>query len=168
MNKSLIKFWDKIIVALLTATGMFTGCKSDCETYYSGTEYGILPATYEIKGTVKSKAYSEPIPNIRIIKTVYENFGDTLYTNSKGEYLFRFANRHFSGKSTFRLILEDIDGEDNGGYFATKEIEVKIGKSNQIKKCKNEKYVKIENIKLERINNGIVVMYGVQQASFKK
>ena len=148
MNKSITKFWDKIVVVLLTATGMFTGCKPDCDKRI--TLYGIEATEYQVKGKVTNKANSKPIPNIQITRQVNENSGDTLYTDSKGNYIYKFYNYSINSENPLCLKFEDIDGEANGGNFATKEIDVKFTKSNRRCDGYGENYTKTENIKLEK------------------
>ena len=151
--KPFIKFFDKIIVVLLGIAGVFTGCKpeSDCDCIYdSGIHlmYGPPPANYIIKGTVTNKANSKPVSNIRISRQT-----DTLYTDAKGNYTY--ASYYYSSDGNpVHLKFEDIDGEANGGHFATKEIDVKITNSDkeQMEKCYQNggKFVKTQNIKLEK------------------
>ena len=154
MKKSFIKFFDKIIVLLLGFSGVFSACE---KLPGGGTvaEYGVPHADFEIKGMVTDTANSQPIQNIRVIRQVYENFGDTLYTDSVGKYAFEFQEFPPSPKSTFHLKIEDIDGEDNGGHFGTKEIDVTITKADQVEKGDgswyNGKFVKTQDLELERI-----------------
>ena len=148
--KQIIKLWDKIIVVLLGITGVLTGCKSDCTDNGNGIKlmYGVLGTTYEIKGTVKNKANSKSIPNIQITRQVNENYADTLYTDSKGNYVYTFYDYFEESGYPICLKFEDIDGNENGGNFANKEIDVKITKANKSCNGYGEKYSKTENIKL--------------------
>ena len=168
MKKSIIKFWDKIIVVLLGLLGVFNSCKSDCTDNSGGmvAKYGMPQATYEIKGTIKSKANSKPIPNIQISRQVSENHADTLYTDSKGNYIYRFYGYSLNSGKSVHLKFEDIDGEENGGNFATKEIDVKFTNANGNCSDGSKKYSKTQNIKLEKKKN--VPLYGVQSAPFKE
>jgi len=170
MKKPIIKFFDKIILALLGFFGMFTtGCKPEpnCSTPYFSDQfpyldslvvmYGPLPIDFEIRGKVTHNANSKPIPHIRIISKVSENFEDTVYTNSDGKYEYRYIGfiPQVSDKDgTFYFKVEDIDGENNGGEFVTKEIEVKISDADQVESCGKDwpsiRYEKNQNIKLER------------------
>jgi len=166
MKKTIIKFFDKIIISLLGFLGMFTSCKheSDCNARYfydsfSPSDslvvmYGVLHVDYEIKGKVTNKANAKPIANIRIIRQVNEKRGDTIYTNAEGKYLYRYLGYvPFEPDAVFYFKIEDIDGEENGGDFKTKEIEVKVTQSDQAERCENlgaERYEKAQNIKLER------------------
>jgi len=168
MKKTIIKFFDKIIISLLGFLGMFTSCKheSDCNAKYffdtyssldSGLVimYGVLQADYEIKGKVTNKANAQSIANIQIIRQINEERGDTIYTNSEGKYLYRyigFVPFDEAANATFYFKIEDIDGEENGGEYKTKEIEVKISQSDQVEPCPGfgSRYEKTHNIKLDK------------------
>jgi len=170
MNKSFVKFFDKIIVLLLGFSGVFSSCES---TPWGNEdpvcEYGVPHAEFEIKGTVTNKANSQPIQNIRVIRQIHENFGDTLYTDSDGKYTFEFQDFPHS-ENVFHLKIEDIDGGENGGLFDNQEIDVKITKADQVKRGNgswyNGKFAKTQNIELERIDIAYPE-YGVFPATFK-
>ena len=151
MKKLFIKVFDKVIVMLLGIAGIFTGCERDCAAGKAIPVYGTFPSTYyEIKGTVKNKANSKQIPNIQITSQIHENLTDTLYTNSKGNYVYKFYDYSEELGYPICLKFEDIDGNENGGNFASKEIDVKITKVNRSCNGYDEKYSKTENIKLEK------------------
>jgi putative lipoprotein (rSAM/lipoprotein system) len=172
MKKQIIKFFDKIIILLLGITGMFAACKknpSDCNANYFGNiylpndsciiiMYGVISIDYEIKGKVTNKANSQPIQGIRIIHHKDVNLrSDTIYTNSAGNYFYRYIGYlpyNTEGEQVCHLIFEDIDGEENGGNFATKEIDVLITEKDKTESCgegwPNDRYEKTQNIKLEK------------------
>ena len=132
MKKSVIKFFDKIIVLLLGSSGIL----------YSCYKYGMLVAEYEINGIVTDKSNAQSIPNIRVIRQLSdENYGDTVFTNSEGQY-----NLKFRDYKTIHLIFEDIDGEENGGEFKTKEIDLKMPNNEE----NVEKVVITQNVELEK------------------
>jgi putative lipoprotein (rSAM/lipoprotein system) len=148
MNKSVIKFFDKIIIVLLGVVGLSS-------IIYSCSDYGMRMTTYEIKGKVTDKKSGKPIQNIQVTKDKMEHLhsglfscsGDTLYTNSKGEYTF-ISYEEF--EYPVRLKVEDIDGEKNGEYFVSQEIDVEITSKDRVKLKDGEKYVKKQNFKLEK------------------
>ena len=151
MKKTSIKFFDKIVVLLLGIGGVFGG--NSC------TDYGMPYAEYEIKGTVTGNANSQPIQNIRVIRQrdrLPEYGGDTLYTDSKGKYNVKFTADIYSSnlENTFHLKFEDIDGEENGGYFETQEIDVTFTKAERTKRGKGQwyegKFVKTQNVEMEK------------------
>jgi len=138
MKRTIIKFFDKIILLLLGFSG----------TFYSCGMYGELSADYEIKGTVTDKENANPIQNIRVVN---QRHRDTTYTNAEGKYAFVYNGDLFD---KFTLIVEDIDGDANGGEFETQKIDVEITQADKVKKGKGSwddgKYVKIQDIELER------------------
>ena len=144
MSKSVIKFWDKIIVVLLGFVGL-SGVLNSC--YY---KYGMPVTEYEINGVVTDKTNAKSVQNIRVIRQKYQEYGDTIYTNQQGIYVFKLWE-DFS--NPVHLKFEDIDGEENGGDFETQEIDVKfteadlaiIGKGNKAP----DRYVKTQNVELE-------------------
>jgi len=141
MAKVVVRFWDKIIVVLLGVVGVFTSCKEP-------EMYGTPHAVYELKGVVTDKETSKPIPNIQIVNQMYR--GDTAYTDTEGKYAFAYGGLF----DHFHLIIEDIDGDENGGYFESQEIDIPITQADQVEKGKENwdwgKYVKTQNIKLEK------------------
>ena len=146
--KKVIKLWDKVIVMLLGIAGVFSGCKRDCIV----PMYGAYASEYVVGGMVADKTNNTPINNIRIIREGNDFFdlGDTLYTDSQGKFKFLFNSFDFD----VHLKVEDIDDEENGGYFESKEIDIKITTADRVKKCGEcenvpEKYVKTQNIELE-------------------
>jgi putative lipoprotein (rSAM/lipoprotein system) len=168
--KTIIKFFDKIILVLLGIVGAFSGCKPDCDFYedvpFSSLRYpegsvlyGMPPAVYVIKGDVKSKS-GKPIPNIRIIAEK----SDTVFTDSKGKYIYKFD----AMVSGFHFTIEDIDGLDNGGYFKSQEMDVQFTDADLMNNgdCGNF-YVKTANVKLEKSKDEFIPLYGVKSAPFK-
>ena len=145
MSKSLIKFFDKIIVVLLGVVGL-------SGMLYSCMEYGVPHGEYEIKGIITNEKTSKPIKHIQVTLQIESEYRiDTLYTSSFGGYNHGFGG--FPLNNPVRLKFEDIDGEENGGEFETQEIDVKfteadlaiIGKGNKAP----DRYVKTQNIELE-------------------
>lgn len=83
-------------------------------------EYGVPHADYEIKGKVVDRQ-NAPIPNIQI--AISDSVPDwewpcaTINTDTNGEFLWETSGA-FPG-TTFKLVAKDMDGNDNGGLFAT-------------------------------------------------
>jgi putative lipoprotein (rSAM/lipoprotein system) len=106
-----------------------------------GTPYG----EYELNGVISDKETSLPLQNIQV---VIPQYGDTLYTDSDGKYVLH------SGSHEFYLKIEDVDADENGGHFESKEMKIIFTKEDQVKKGDGEWYegsfVKTENIKLEK------------------
>ena len=161
MKKSVIKFFDKILILLLGFSGLFNSCdllKPEPD------EYGMPHADYELKGVITDKETSNPIPNIRVIRGGY---GDTLYTDTEGKFAFDYGHNN-----TFYLKVEDIDDDENGGFFRTQEISGDFTGAEQVQKGDgrwyNGKFTKTQNIELEKIEIRYPFLeYGVLPTSFK-
>ena len=142
MEKRIIKFWDKIVVVLLGLLGIFNSCEKPCE-------YGTPLGEYKLNGIVTDKETANPIQNIQVVRFRNSDYGDTLYTDAEGKYAF-----HDFSFGEFHLKFEDIDGEENGGEFKTKEIKTKLTQADQVEKGDGKwndgKFVKTVNIELEK------------------
>ena len=150
MSKSLIKFWDKIIVVLLGFVGLSSIVYSCAK--YGALEYGTPHAEYEIKGVITNEKTSKPIKHIQVTLQIRPEYRiDTLYTNSLGGYNHKFGD--FPLDSPVRLKFEDIDGEENGGEFETKELDIKFTDADRVEKGDGKwnkgKFLKTVNIELE-------------------
>jgi putative lipoprotein (rSAM/lipoprotein system) len=144
MKKQSIKFFDKIIVTLLGFLGLFNSCD------YNKDEYGSPSADYELKGIIIDKETSKPIENIQVVLQKYSDYRDTVFTDIQGKYELQSG---LLENKTCYLKIEDIDGEDNGGDFASQEMEIKFTKDDQVKKGSGwyeGKYVKTQNIELKK------------------
>lgn len=105
---------NKVLAGLLTLLGFsIASCESNAE------EYGSPYANYEIKGKVVNRQ-NVPIPNIQIAFS--DSLPDrgrpyaTINTDTNGEFLWK--TDAFPGV-TFKLVAKDMDGNENGGLFAT-------------------------------------------------
>ena len=140
MKKSVIKFFDKIIIVLLGFSGLLCSCdKYNTDMYGMPPDqpvYGMPYETYELKGVITDKETSKPIQNIQIVQ-----YGDTIYTDTEGKYIL------YNLSSEFQLKIEDIDGEQNGGDFMSKEIDVLFTQEDKIER---DKFVKTLNIELDK------------------
>ena len=103
----------------------FASCEKATDIYGNGDiicMYGQPHADFKAVGTVKDKS-GKPVEGIRVavrltVPSSYEQ-KDTVYTDSKGEYLL--DTQIFSGPSSVRIVFEDIDGAANGGEFEKAE-----------------------------------------------
>lgn len=106
VSTSLLKNINWLLGGLLALLG-FTTCDGGADMY------GCPHAKFTIKGKVINEAQI-PIPQIQI-RTAYTdspNYVDTLYTDSKGEFIYTKDNKYIS------LFFTDIDGNANGGNYA--------------------------------------------------
>ena len=146
MKKSVIKFFDRIIVLLLGCLGLFCGCeKYNVDMYGMPVEYGTPSGEYVLKGIITDKETSNPIKNIQVVR-----YRDTIYTDTEGKFIML----SYGGFSKFHLKIEDIDGEENGGDFQSEETDVEFTQADQVEQGDgnwNEgKFVKTLNIELEK------------------
>jgi putative lipoprotein (rSAM/lipoprotein system) len=142
MKKSLIKIFDKIIIALLAFVGI-TACSD------SLVEYGSPHADYEIKGTITNRQNSSPIKNIRVVNQRDTYYNDTVYTDNDGKYYFSIND--YNLVNSVNLKAEDIDGEENGGDFETKEVDITFTNADKIANGSGwyqGKFSKTQNIEL--------------------
>ena len=176
MKTGCIKFFDKLLVFLLSATGLIVGCQKDdpmdeygapMVEYGTMVAYGTPSALYEIRGTVTDATTKKPIRNIQVVLPLFKNTpeaeGDTVYTDIDGTYKF---DRYFLS-SDYQLKFEDIDGEENGTYgYLT--VEGEFTEQDQVEPGDGDwyrgKYVKTHNVTLDAPL--AIPMYGVPSAPF--
>jgi len=111
----------KSLTAFVLGILGFASCEKALDIYGNGEiicMYGQPHADFKALGTVKDKS-GKPVEGIRVavrltVPSSYEQ-KDTVYTDSKGEYLL--DTQTFSGPSSVRIVFEDIDGAANGGEF---------------------------------------------------
>ena len=92
--------------------------------------YGAVYADYTIKGAVTNEA-DEPLSGIRIRSpwtvnyndTTYTVREDTVYTDANGEFTYQ-TDCLQRGEYDIPLLIEDIDGEANGGSHAPDSVSV--------------------------------------------
>jgi putative lipoprotein (rSAM/lipoprotein system) len=123
MKERFYHWHNAVLTALLSMLGY--GCSSDEPDMY-GTpvaEYGVPYATYMVEGTVTDEA-NNPIQGIKTsIKGIFPN-GDKVYvdavdsvlSDASGKYQLRYRGMD---RPDYKLTVEDIDGEANGGKFAS-------------------------------------------------
>ena len=172
MKKSFFRLFDKMIVLLLGGFGMFGACN----VFTSGdmpeetpVEYGMPHAAFVLQGTVTGKVTAQPIQNIRVVRPFgYENqYGDTTYTDENGKYAYLFGD---FPEIKYQLKFEDMDGEDNGGRFQTKEVEVQFTQADQVEKGQGwfyGKFVKTEDVALDPEEFYANPEYGILHTSFQ-
>jgi putative lipoprotein (rSAM/lipoprotein system) len=147
MKKKRIKFFDKIIVTLLGFLGLLNSCNNNTQT----CEYGTPHGEFELSGVI-TDTEANPIKRIQVVSV--SRYPDTIYTNNEGKYEIKRDYLDLEN-NTFHLKLEDIDGEENGGDFGSKEIEVKVTENDRVEKGSGwykGKFVKTQDIELDRKN----------------
>ena len=132
------RWYNVVLTALLSMLGF--GCSNDEPEEY-GTilmEYGTPYADYIFKGTVTDEA-GTPVQGIKTsLKSVFENdnehyvFGlDSVETDVSGSYQLKYVGTQDRG---LKIIVEDIDGEANGGEFLSDTLDIDYNKAVQTKK----------------------------------
>lgn len=123
-NKSLIATLCSAILALLG----FASCEK-----ISGTardEYGCPTMDYKVMGTVSDEA-GEPVKGIRVTFRATESIADdgtqryvkeSHLTDGKGRYAIGEQRKQYTWAE--QLIVEDVDGEANGGLFVNDTIDL--------------------------------------------
>ena len=117
-----LKGINGLLGSLLAVMG-FSACEHE-------VMYGAVYADYTIKGTVTNEV-DEPLPGIRIRSpwtvnyndTTYTVREDTVYTDANGEFTYQ-TDCFQRGEYDIPLLIEDIDGEANGGSHAPDSVSV--------------------------------------------
>ena len=84
-------------------------------------EYGVPVAEFSVKGRVVD-ADNNPIKDIEV-STMY--WYETVRTAEDGTFLFSGEDIEFED-SSISLLFKDTDGEENGGEFETKTVDVPL------------------------------------------
>lgn len=120
---------SKLFLSLLTLLG-FGSCSDGDGLIDVPDMYGVPLANYQFKGSV-TDAEGNPIKGIEVKISSAE---DTILTNDKGAFDTEFTN---SADGSHTITFTDVDGSENGGEFAEKEVNVEwddaetVGDKNQ-------------------------------------
>lgn len=122
------RWYNAIFTALLTLLGY--GCSSS-EEYEDMVMYGVPTATYKVMGEVTDES-GNPIEGIKTAAKIIHQYDkddrieayglDSIKTDSNGQYQLNFNG--FPGDQTIKLVVEDVDGEANGGQFESDTLDV--------------------------------------------
>ena len=139
------RWYNAVITALLSIIGY--GCSSsDDPDDRMICMYGTPYADYQFMGKVTDESNS-PVKDIKVsLKHVYrmddgkiETYGvDSTQTDGLGKYAIEC--RKFPGESTLKLIVEDLDGEANGGAFKNDTIDIDFDKAKKVKEPDEDDY----------------------------
>ena len=137
MKVKFYRWYNAVLTVLLSMLGY--GCSSDepMDMYGTPVEYGAPHADYIVKGLVTDEAES-PVQGIKTsLKQVDKTeagtiiFGmDSIQTNETGGYQLEYTGLPQPG---IKLIVEDVDGEANGGEFLSDTLDVDLIKAVQTK-----------------------------------
>lgn len=108
---------NKLYLSLLTILG-FSSCSDDEGIVDIPCMYGVPLANYQFKGSV-TDAEGNPIKGIEVKISSAE---DVVSTDSEGAFKTDFSSYADGSHS---VTFTDIDGEENGGEFTSKQIDVK-------------------------------------------
>lgn len=152
------RWYNTILTALLTMLGYGCSSEESMDMYGVVVEYGVPSADYVIKGTVTDEA-GTPIQGIKtVLKELPDFYPDYAYsidstqTDASGKY--QINTRLTFGHQWDKLVVQDIDGEANGGEFLSDTIEIskleakKIGEGDG--HWNNGKYEIQANVKLKK------------------
>ena len=140
MKVRFYRWYNAVLTALLSMLGY--GCSSD--PMREMEMYGCPTADYIVKGQVTDEV-GAPVQGVKTslkqrIKTDAGTvtFGiDSIQTNETGSYQFKSMDYW---AQDIKLIVEDIDGEANGGEFLSDTLDIDFGKAVQTKKGDGEWY----------------------------
>jgi len=156
MKRFFNTIWKQLAAAVLGLLGF-----ASCDRIGFGLAmYGEPHADFRALGTVSDEA-GHPLEGIRVAIRQHLHFAntanvvydqndwyvdDTLYTDDKGAYLL--TRNIFSSPNDVTVVFEDIDGEENGGEFASFQAEPEV---KRIKKGDNSWYGGAFEVKADAI-----------------
>ena len=116
--KARIKHLYEIIAGAILSLLGFNSCE---DIFYGPLEYGMPHANFKIVGDVKSEETGNPIQGISVKfrqntdGSAYREYYTSFKTDKDGK-----INESFSEwpSDDIELTFEDVDGEENGGFFA--------------------------------------------------
>lgn len=165
MKKIALKTYGKLLAFILSFFGL-----SNCDIVEPRVEYGTPSADYIVKGKVIVEGTNTPIEGIGIIvpDRQQKNYGDTVYTDARGEYTIELKGVFPFGTEKMKVIAKDLD-EDKNGLFQADSTEISFTKNDLVKKGSGNwhegTYQKTnQNFSLD---HAVVAEYGVRQAPFK-
>ena len=114
MKTRVIKAGRAVLGFLLALLG-FSGCE-----YIGRCEYGCPHADYKLQGTVTDARTKQPVNNIRVVfcsggLDAEYSYKDTLYTDESGKIERDYPSMTID-HTRLQVLLEDIDGDENGMY----------------------------------------------------
>lgn len=124
------RWYNTVLTALLGLLG-FESCDSPDEYGPIPVEYGTPNADFIVKGVVTDEA-GKPIQGIQANFVNDMTFGVvSTSTDASGKY--EISARSYPDLYGCQLIVEDIDGEANGGEFLSDTLDLSTKKPVQVK-----------------------------------
>ena len=153
MKTKIYRLYGAVLSVLLSVLGF-----SSCSKEEMREEYGSPHADYIMQGIVTDEEGNE-INGILVSAESYDDVSDGRYwynhaskkTNYIGEYFLSFSG-YLSSHT--KLVVQDVDGEANGGEFANDTIDIDRESAIQTKKGEGYWYMGVysitQNIKLKK------------------
>lgn len=135
MKVRFYRWYNAVLTVLLSMLGY--GCSTSSDEV---VEYGTPYAEYRVKGKVTDES-GVPINGIKtsaknvVVSDIsgVHGFGlDSVQTDASGQFAVSF--RCFPGNPETKLIVEDIDGDANGGEFLSDTLDFDFNKAVQTTK----------------------------------
>ncbi len=118
-------------------------------------ESADAPARYSVSGRVVNPD-GEPVCGIRV---AYNDFHSTL-TDREGAFKLEHIEIDGDVQSILLLVFEDVDGEENGGWFSRQDVEVAFKPDPD-----NERILTAEDV-LVMLDEATLAEYGVPYVTF--
>ena len=126
MKAKIRHIYEIIAGAILSLFG-FSGCEGIEDIIYPKAEYGMPHATFAIKGTVKAEDTGNPVQGIKVkfrqhVDGMEDANGNPRYTeiefssDQDGKVETSFVE--WPDADNIEFTFEDVDGAENGGWFA--------------------------------------------------
>jgi putative lipoprotein (rSAM/lipoprotein system) len=178
MKARIRQFYEIIAGAILSLLG-FNGCEENI--FIGPVEYGMPHGTFVVKGTVEAEDTGAPVEGIKVKfrqhvdgredengKPYYEEIEFSSDKDGKAETSFT----QWPDVNDIEFTFEDVDGEENGGYFAPDTLrgkDIKVTLEEDKKSTWNKGTYNLSfAARLKKVYEYPVEMYGVPQAPYKK
>lgn len=124
------RWYNAVLTVLLGLLG-FESCDSPDEYGPIPIEYGVPHINYIVRGVVTDEV-GNPIQGIQTKFVGDLNYIDPTKTDAKGNYQIQAMT--YPGLKGCKLIVNDIDGEANGGEFLSDTIDVETLPKKELEK----------------------------------
>ena len=140
MKVRLNRWYNAVLTVLLSMLGF--GCSSSDDDMV--VEYGTPHADYTLKGVVTDEA-GTPVRNIKTSAKIlgkteagaYTGERGTVQTDETGRYELEYDGM---ARTDLKIVVEDIDGDANGGEFLNDTLDVDFHKAVKVGEGDNHWY----------------------------
>ena len=137
MKNNMNHLWEKLASLILGLLG-FASCGEIENILEAPDMYGQPHADFKALGTVRDED-GNPIKGIQVTVRQHWSYDEPadnkLFTDANGTY--QLIREVFDGPESVTVTFEDVDGEENGGEFASAEVSPEVV---QTKKGDNDWY----------------------------